>query len=108
MRAGLMRHRVTLQTNTPVEEASGGGYTDSWADTATLWANVQPAPAAGVEGVIAGAERVPLTHTVTTRYRSGITAKHRLKYGTRYLYVTGIQNVGERNREIVLACEERP
>lgn len=102
-----MRHRVTLQTPTSTEETGGGGYTETWANTASLWANVQPASASATEGVLGAVERAPITHTVSLRYRTDVTMRCRLKFGTRNLYVTGFQNVDERNRELVLSCEER-
>lgn len=104
MRAGTMRHRVTLVTVTTAEESGGAGYTES-ESTATVWADVQPI--SGAEGVVAGAERAPLTHTVRMRYRSGVTPRSRIKLGSRVLYITSVANVGERNRELLLSCEER-
>jgi SPP1 family predicted phage head-tail adaptor len=107
MRAGTMRHRVVLQSLTTGETAGDGGYSETWADTATVWADVQPASASATEAVLGAAERAPITHTVRMRYRSGVTPRNRIKLGTRYLYVTGLQNIGEIDRELVLACEER-
>jgi len=43
---------------------------------------------------------------VTGRYHSGITVDTRITYGTRELFVKGVQNVDEANREMTLYCEE--
>lgn len=47
-----------------------------------------------------------LSHRVTGRYRSDVTVDTRIVYGTRELFVKGVQNVGEQNRELVCYCEE--
>jgi SPP1 family predicted phage head-tail adaptor len=107
MRAGQLRHRVVLQTLATGETPGDGGYSETWTDTATVWADVQPATAGGSEAVLGVAERSPITHTVRMRYRAAVTPRNRIKLGTRYLYVTGLQNIGEIDRELVLSCEER-
>lgn len=106
--AGRLRHLVTVQNPTVSAEASGG-YTESWAsaDPSTAWVEVKPVAAAS-EGVAAQIERAPITHEVTARYHSGISARSRLAFGSRYLYVRGVQNIDEENALMVLSCEERP
>lgn len=106
--AGQLRHPLTLQ-NPTVSGESAGGYSETWANAspATLWCQVSPASGA-TEGVSNNAERAPITHDVICRYHASLTAKSRLVFGSRYLYVRGIANVDERNRVLQLACEERP
>jgi SPP1 family predicted phage head-tail adaptor len=107
VRAGQLRHLVTVQNPTRTATASGG-YTESWTSAEPMTAWVHVAPVAGVtEGVSAQVERAAITHEVTARYHSGITQRSRLAFGSRYLYVRGIQNLDERNQVMVLACEER-
>jgi head-tail adaptor len=60
-----------------------------------------------VERSVAATIQTPITHIVDTDYRSDLTAAHRLLFGTRALYVRGLQNVDERNKTLSLACEER-
>lgn len=105
MRAGSLRHRVTLQT--PATAADGdGGYTDTWTALATVWASVVPATAHDLERAVAGTVQSSATHLVTIRYLAGVTTKTRVLFGTRTLQVTGVQNPDERNISLVLVCQE--
>jgi head-tail adaptor len=45
-------------------------------------------------------------HRVTGRYHPQITLDTRILYGTRELFVKGVQNLGDANKEIILYCEE--
>jgi SPP1 family predicted phage head-tail adaptor len=105
MRAGLLRHPVIVQT--PTRTPTADGYTDSWGTVASVWASVQPATPERLERFVGATVRTPITHLVTMRYRGDLSAKHRLLFGSRQLYVQGWQNVDERNIELVIACEEK-
>ncbi len=48
-----------------------------------------------------------ITHMLKMRYRSGVTASHRLKIGTRILNILGPPvNVGERGVEMMITAIE--
>lgn len=103
IRAGTLNKRVILQT---VSRASngGGGFTPTWADTATLWAEIEEL--SGSEGFEAQQVASKLSHKVTIRYRSGVTPQQRLKYGSRILQIRAVLNPGQRNERLELLCEE--
>lgn len=105
-RAGERRHLVELQSITG-RTASGDGYLDTWTTYATVWASVVPATAAAVERLVGDTQQVPITHLVDLDYRDDLSAKHRVLFGTRKLYIRGIQNQDERNWTYSLSCEER-
>jgi len=46
------------------------------------------------------------THLVTMRYHPQVTFNTRIAHRGRFLFVRGVQNVDELNRELVLLCEE--
>lgn len=101
-----LRHRVALQrpTRTPTTE----GFAETWDSYASsVAAAVEPATPSRVERQVAATVQTPISHIVTIRYRSGVLAKDRVLFGTRPLYIMGMQNPEERNRWLVLACEER-
>jgi head-tail adaptor len=110
MDVGALRHLVTLE-NPGVDVPDGdGGYTQVDADLIPdqVWASIVPATARDMERVVANvAVQTTATHLVRVRYHPGITTQTKVLYGTRVLYVTGIQNVDERNIELVLVCTER-
>ncbi len=107
MRAGKLRHRVSLQT--PVDGAAdgGGGRADpTWTNVvAALAANV--VPLTGREAFQHQQINPAVNHRVEIRYRTGLTSKMRVLYGSRELYIESIIDVEERHREMHLMCEER-
>lgn len=107
MRAGKYRHRVNLQT--PVDGAAdgaGGRAAPTWTNVvANLAAKV--VPLTGREQFQQQQINPSVNHRVEIRYRSGITSKMRILYGTRELYIDSVIDVEERHREIHLMCEEK-
>jgi SPP1 family predicted phage head-tail adaptor len=49
-------------------------------------------------------ERV--SHKITIRFRSGITAKMRIKFGTRMFNIRSVINIEERSRWIEIMADE--
>lgn len=105
-RAGERRHYVALQSITG-RVASGDGYLDTWATYDSVWASVVPATASAVERLTGQTLETPITHLVELDYRDDLLSQHRVLFGTRPLYIRGMQNQDERNRTWCLSCEER-
>lgn len=105
MRAGNLRTRVTIQTPGQGIDEYGVPTQETWSDLATVWAEVKP---------ITGRERWASDYTaniattaVSMRYRDDIQPNYRVLYGERVLRIAGPPiNVDNRNRELVLTCEE--
>lgn len=105
--AGTLRHRLVLQAENPAADGGGGQGADPWADpvtVATVWGRVEP---------VGGAERLramrlegAVTHTVTIRHRTGVTAGMRILFGVRLLNIRAAIDVNERGRVLKLLCEE--
>lgn len=100
--AGVLRKRVTIQTLTQVSDG-GGGFTEDWTDTATVWARVEPLD--GTERFEAQQVSSALSHRVTIRHRA-VTPQQRLKYGTRIFRINAVLNPEERDEMLHLLCEE--
>jgi SPP1 family predicted phage head-tail adaptor len=102
-RAGLINQRITIQTNTPTRGTDGASL-DSWADTATVWA----------QKVNQGSREFEAAHKVNSettdlfiiRYRSGITTKNRVKYGTRLYNIIGAPDPDGGQVKLQLLCKE--
>lgn len=75
-----MNKRLAIQAVTQTADGQGG-WTETWATVATVWASIEPVK--GWEKMQAAQMETPVTHNVTMRYRSGVTTKHRILYGTR-------------------------
>ena len=105
---GQMRHRVAIAN--PTREADGdGGYTDAWvaASPSPVWARIDVATASNIERLVGNTIEAPISHIVTMRWHAGVSTRSRLTYDGRYFNVRGLQNIQERDKWLVLACEER-
>lgn len=105
---GLMRHRVAIANPTRTPDGDGG-YVDTWvaADPSPVWAKIEPASASAIERLVGNTIEAPISHLVTIRWHAGVTTRSRLTYDGRYFNVRGMQNFQERDRWLVLACEEQ-
>jgi SPP1 family predicted phage head-tail adaptor len=99
-----LRHSVIVQTRTQASDGQGG-YTDTWADTVTLWCSIEPLK--GYERYQAGQMQTPVTHKLMMRYNANVTTDSRLKFGDRTLYVVEVIDQEERNRWLVVKAVER-
>lgn len=100
---GKLRHRVILQAEGETADA-GGGFIRTWSNVVTVWARVEPLR--GGEQIAAMQLEDTVTHRVTMRHRTGVTSKSRLLHRGRALSVRSVTDPEERNRFLVLLCEE--
>jgi SPP1 family predicted phage head-tail adaptor len=109
LRAGQLRHRVTLQSlGTRTDDGYGGGSI-LFTDEVTLNASIEPL--SGEELLLAGQEESSLTHRIRTRFYAGVAPHWRVKYedryrGTRMFDIDTIIDPEERHRELELMCTE--
>ena len=95
MRAGRLRHRITIQE--PASTVGGlGEKLKSWADVATVWAAIEPLR--GREFFESHQRESEATTVITIRYRSGLTHSMRINFGSKYYKIDDILNPDERNR----------
>lgn len=73
---------------------------DNPLNPATAWVQIQP-----LEPTITDDTRMQASR-VTMRYHPQVTIDTHMVYGSRTLFVRGVQNVDDANRELVLFCEE--
>ena len=100
---GKMRHQVEIQR--PVNTTdTGGGSARTWATVSTRWANIKPV--SGVETYRQGQVQEALTHEIMIRHTSDIGTNYRVKYGTRVFNIKHLRNIDERNRFIIMKCDE--
>lgn len=106
MKSGQLRHRITLQSPSGTRDAVGERST-TWTNVATVWASVEPLSTS--ERHIAAQAHTFLTHRVTIRYASvvsAIDASWRVLFGDRVLTIEGVRNLNERNITLELVCTE--
>lgn len=103
MRAGKLRHKVTIQQRANTTDAFGGMVT-TWSDVATVWASVEPMTAR--ELASASATYPEVTTKITMRYMSGVTAANRIIFeGKHYNLVPGIDKDMRHTELMFLAFE---
>jgi len=103
MKAGALRHRVTIQRLVTTRDSFGAAL-ETRTDIATVWASVEP---------IGGRElwqmqqvTAEVSTRVRMRYRSDVVPTMRLCFGSRILEVTNVIDTEERHRELELLCRE--
>lgn len=104
IRAGELRHRITVQSKIPTRTPQGG-FTLAWADVKTLWAKVSPV--AGDEYWFSESVRAKMTHALVIRSQSSeYTTDMRALFGTRYLNFKEVKRVDEIRHETRIAAIE--
>lgn len=103
MRAGKLRHRITLQSQFAIRD-SFGGETVTWNDESTVWASVDPL--SGREYFDSARVNAELSHRVRIRFFSTLTPGWRVLFGSRVLDVKSVINFEERGIYQDLMCQE--
>lgn len=103
--AGRLIHRVRIATPTIGEPDDRGSRAVTWTQTlATVWACIEPLTSRTQE--LAKAFTPTVTHTITIRYLSTVTSRHRVEMGSRVFAINGVINAREENEDTVLYCTE--
>ena len=100
-RIGNMRERITLQRLERTPDG-GGGFEETFVDVTTVWARVEPVKAD--EQFIAGGIQSITDVLVHIRHRDDVVPTWRLEWQGRQFNITGIRNLDERGRFLVLDC----
>lgn len=103
MRAGELRERIEIQAATRTDEP-GGGWTDTLATVAEVWAKVEPLQ--GDEQLQAMQVGLSAPHRFTIRYRSGVSAANVLRWRDRRFDVRSVVDTDARRRELVILADE--
>lgn len=103
MRAGQLRHQVTVKSPTHASDGMGG-VTTTWGTVTVCWASVEPLR--GREWVESHLENADVTGRIIMRYKSGILPTYQVYFGSRTFEVLSVINKDERNREMELMVRE--
>ena len=104
MRAGLLRHRIEIQSPIPGQDSYGGYDETTWTYVATVWAAIEPLK--GKEYWDAQQVNAESDIRVRIRYRPGISPENRILAGSRVLNIQSVIQPLEGGREIQLLCRE--
>lgn len=102
MKTGDLRRRITIQVPTIVRTGTGG-QTVTWTDHATVWAKAWSV--SGSESMNDMKINMLRIQKFCIRYRSKLLPSWRIKYGTKYFNITGI-DPDEKKRFLYITVEE--
>jgi len=103
MRAGELRHKITLQQPTRARN-SFNEFETTHTDVADVWAAIEWG--SGRRYLEASQLNSEIQGVIRIRYRSDIQPEWRIKYRSRYIQILSIINFYERDRELWLNCKE--
>lgn len=105
MRAGPLRHRITIQEREFTDDPTKLQKQKQWVDVATVWGSIEPLN--GHEETRADQEVALVTHRVRIRHRDDVKAEMQLSARGRIFGIEVVKNVNERDRELELLCVEK-
>lgn len=88
MRAGKLRHRVTIQSPDTTQNPVTGEMVNGWTDVATCWASVEPLSVR--EFMASAATQSEISARITIRYREGVAANMRILHRGNNYNIEGV------------------
>jgi SPP1 family predicted phage head-tail adaptor len=104
--AGMLRHKINIESFTAVSDGAGGS-TVTWAATpanTNIWCKVRPA--SGGERFYAMRTEADTTHVIITRWKTGITPAMRVNFGGRLMQIKSVINIEERDKWMEIRAVE--
>ena len=103
MRAGLLRHRLTIQTLSRTQNAFDE-WVESWTDWATVWGSIEAN--SGKRYFEAKQANSEVEGLIRIRYRDGVLPTMRMAWGDRIFKIISIVHPFERKRELHILYKE--
>lgn len=103
MRAGKLRHAITIQRKSVTTDEYGGPV-ESWADVATVAASVEPM--AGRELANAQTVNAEITTKITMRYLSGVLASDRITFEGKFYNLQSVVDPEMKHRTLIIMASE--
>lgn len=104
MQAGKLRHLVDIQRAITGRDAHGG-ETKTWVTDGQCYVEIKPLNAREI--ITADSTDSRVTHQIITRFYQGLNAKRRIKYGDRIFNISGIRNIEERRKMMIIDAIEQ-
>jgi SPP1 family predicted phage head-tail adaptor len=103
VRAGKLRHSVTIKSASASRDEFGGS-TDSWSTTEAIYVSIDPLT--GRELEVARQVHGEAVCRIGMRYTTNAVITNRIAFGSRTFEIVDVQNPEERNEEILCICKE--
>lgn len=102
---GLLKHRLRIEAVAETGGTTGlGEVTRTWSLAGNRWGAIEPL--SGRELEYARQVHPEVTHRVTIRHWSAVTANHRVVHDSRVFDIKAVLNPGEENEQLQLLCVE--
>ena len=104
---GKMRHRLTVERFNGSRDAAGEPRKDldeNWTEVCRPWCSVDPI--SGREFLAAGQETAEVSHKIRCRYRPGVQADMRLRWGSRIFEILAVLDPEERHESLLIMAKE--
>ena len=105
MRAGLLRHRITIQSVAEAQNSLGEAI-ETWSTFATVAASVDPISSR--DRIAASQLEEPISYRARMRYLAGVTGKMRVVFDGVTYNIVGAPMKNAKRTEIELLLEELP
>ena len=102
MKAGRLRHSVTIQQDSGTTRSAIGEIVANWTAFATVWASVEPLR--GTEAITLRMEGSEITTRIRTRYVDGVKPAMRVLHGTDLYNIVEVFSPQERKAELEMLC----
>jgi SPP1 family predicted phage head-tail adaptor len=102
IRSAQRNCKIIIQSPVNVKQPNGSMKT-TWGDYITLWARIETL--FGSEKVAATAAWPKAAEKITFRYVAGVLPTMRVLFNNKIYSILNVNNVDERNREIILTTE---
>lgn len=100
---GMLRTQLALEICAAVPDGLGG-FSESWTETATLFARIEPVSATSLFGADQTLEAV--THRITLRHRDGVASGMRFTRAARVFEIVTVHDPDETGRYLVCKARE--
>ncbi len=104
MRAGKLRHPITIEQPSDSRGATFGQAKLTWTVFKRTRASIDPL--SGKEEIGTDQVQAGVTHAIEMRYLPGVTPRMRILFGSRVFSIVSVLDKMERNRELKLLCME--
>lgn len=103
MRSGRLNKQIVIETLGTTQSTASGEILKSWSTaTQTVWADFERLD--GGEQFIGDERQLVETARFRTRYTTSINQTKRISYNSKYWEIIDIENVKDRNAELIITA----
>jgi SPP1 family predicted phage head-tail adaptor len=100
--AGKLTHQMTIQRQFITQDEELNSIS-AWVDWRTVWC--EPMSHQGKEYYKLQNVNSEIEEAFRIRYMANITQHHRIKFKNKYYEIIDVDNVGQKNIELILSCK---